>query len=374
MKRALSIFGVGLTFRLVVIAYLAQLKPYMLSWRTNEAGVIARWIVTNHAFSSPFHGANGPTAWLGPIYPLIIAGCFLVFGVQTSASAVAVMIFNAICSAAAGVIAYEIGKEVYSEKAGLFAGWMWAFSSYVAMLPFILWDTSLSALLLGSALLLTLRLYSGKGDWTACGVTWGLAGLVSPALLAPWPVLVLLLLKRGRWKHVFIMSISTVITIAPWTVRNYAVFHEILPIRSNGLTEVYFVNCGFETHPLGQSMEYQRLGEAAFTTRANSRALDYIRTNPRVFFSDSLRRAMLFWIHPINFWPLPVVIDLAALAGLILLFMKSRTLALPILVVLVLFPLIYYASQVMSRYRHPIDPVLYALAGVAVSSVSLKRT
>jgi hypothetical protein len=169
MRRGVAIFGAGLAFRLVVISYLAHVKPYMLLWRTNEAGAIARWIVTNHAFSSPFHDASGPTAWLGPIYPLIISGCFLVFGVQTSASAVAVMVFNAVCSAAAGVIAYEIGKEVYSEKAGLFAGWMWAFSSYVAVLPFLLWDTSLSALLLGSALLLTLRLYSGKGDWTACG-------------------------------------------------------------------------------------------------------------------------------------------------------------------------------------------------------------
>jgi len=120
-------------------------------------------------------------------------------------------------------------------------------------------------------------------------------------------------------------------------------------------------------------MEYQRLGEAAFTTRANSRALDYIRTNPRAFFSDSLRRAMLFWIHPINFWPPPVVIDLAALVGLIVLFRKSGTLALPLLVVLALFPLTYYASQVVSRYRHPIDPVLYVLAGVALSSVSLRQ-
>jgi hypothetical protein len=84
MKRAASIFGAGLVFRLIFIVYLAHVKPSMLSWGINEAGGIARWIVTNHSFSSPFHDAHGPTAWLGPIYPVIVAGLFLVFGVHLS--------------------------------------------------------------------------------------------------------------------------------------------------------------------------------------------------------------------------------------------------------------------------------------------------
>jgi hypothetical protein len=140
------------------------------------------------------------------------------------------------------------------------------------------------------------------------------------------------------------MIISTVITIVPWTVRNCAAFHELVPIRSNGLAEVYFANVGFETHPLGQSMEYQRLGEAAFTAQASRRAVEYIRTHPMTFFRDSLHRAILFWIHPINFWPLPVGIDVAALAGLIVVFKKSRAVALALLAVLAVYPLIYYAS------------------------------
>jgi hypothetical protein len=137
MKRAVSIFGAGLVVRLIAVAYLAHVKPQMLSWGINEAGGIARWIVLNHSFSSPFHDAHGPTAWLGPVYPLIVAGIFLVFGVQTPASALAVMVFNSVCSAATGAIVYEMGKEIHSEKAGLFAGWMWAFSPPMAILPFI---------------------------------------------------------------------------------------------------------------------------------------------------------------------------------------------------------------------------------------------
>ena len=143
--------------------------------------------------------------------------------------------------------------------------------------------------------------------------------------------------------------------IVPWTIRNYVAFHEIMPIRSNGLAEVYFANCGFGTHPLGPSMEYQNLGDAAFTARAGHAAIEYVRAHPMTFVRDSFRRALLFWIYPMNFWLLSVLIDLSALAGLITVFRKSTWLAMTFLAVLTVYPLIYSASQVVSRYRHPIE-------------------
>src|ERR1700722_5987252 len=244
MKRAISIFGAGLVFRLILIAYLAHVKPSMLSWGINEAGGIARWIVTNHSFSSPFHDAHGPTAWLAPVYPLIVAGVFLVFGLQTSASALAVMVFNSLCSAATGVVVYAIATEFYSERAGVFSGWMWALSPPLAIMPFIPWDTSLSALVLAEAMLLTLRLRMGESKgWATCGAIWGVAALVNPALIVPLPILALLLSEQGKkWRSVLIMATVTVMVIIPWTIRNSVVFHEVLLVRSNGLADIYFAN------------------------------------------------------------------------------------------------------------------------------------
>ncbi len=375
MKRPILIFAVGMVFRFAALAYLTHVMPQMLSWGTNEAGAIARSIVTEHGFSSPFHDAHGPTAWLAPVYPLIVAGIFLVFGVQTPASAIAVMVFNSLCSAVTGVIVYQIGRDIHSEKAGLFAGWLWAFSPPVAILPFIPWDTSLSALILGAALLMVLRLQAGKSDnWAACGATWGVAGLVNPSLLVPLPVVAMLLTAwEKRLRSVLIMIGFAAIVILPWTVRNYAVFHKIMLVRSNGLAEVYFGNCGFDTHPLGQSMEYQRLGEAEFTTQASRRAVEYIRTHPATFLHHSIHRAMWFWIYPNNFWLLSIGIDIAALIGLTVVFKKSPTTASILLAILTIYPLIYYASQSVSRYRHPIDPVLYALSGTAWCCLKAKQ-
>ena len=378
MKRPAAIFIAGLVLRLAAIAYLARVTPHMISWGVNEVGGIAGWIVTNHTFSSPFHDAHGPTAWIAPIYPGIVACIFVVFGIETPTSALAVMCFNAICSAATGVIVYEIGTEIHSEQAGTFAGWMWALSPYVAILPYILWDTALSALLGGLALLLTLRLASAGSrrlvDWLVCGAIWGVAAQVNPALLSPLPILAILLLDRGRkWRQVFVMAACIALLIIPWTIRNYVVFHKIVPIRSNGLTEVYFANCGFGAHPLGPSMEYQTLGESEFTARVSSGAIAYIQTHPATFVGDSLRRAIWFWIYPIDFWPLSVAVDIGALGGLIIVFRRSSRAALPLMAVLVVYPLIYYGSQVVSRYRHPIDPVLYVLSGVALSQAVQRR-
>jgi hypothetical protein len=372
MKRLASIFGAGLIFRLALIWYLARTTPHMLSWGINEAGGIARWIVTEHSFSSPFHDAYGPTAWLGPVYPAIVAVFFLVLGTQTAVSALAVMCFNAICSAATGILVYKIGKEIHSEKAGLAAGWMWALSPYVAILPYILWDTALSALVFSGAFLLTLRLGTSNklSDWTICGGTWGVAALINPAMITALPFLGLWLLGRERrWKYVLTLAAVTVLVIVPWTARNFVAFRQIMLVRSNGLAEIYFANVGFDTHPLGPSMEYQNLGEAVFTAQTGQRAVAYVRSHPMTFFRDSLHRSFWFWINPNDFWPLSVVIDVGALAGLIALFRKSTRFALPFIGVLALYPLIYYASQVASRYRHPIDPVLYTLAGVAISEV-----
>ena len=367
--RATSIFAAALAVRLLAVAYLAHVHPQMIAWAFNEQGVVARSIVTTHSFSSPYHDAHGPTAWLGPVYPAIVAVVFLVFGVQSYASALAILAFNALCSAATGVVVYQLGKEAHSEKAGCCAGWMWAVSPNLVIFPLIVWDTSLSALFLASATLLTLRLRSAKAiAWAVCGALWGVAALLNPALLAPLPLLALMLAKQ--WKHILLLALVAIAIISPWIIRNYVVFHKLIPIRSNGWAEVYFANGGVAHHPILKSMEYQRLGEITFTAEANRRAVEYIRTHPGDFLRDSLQRAESFWLGPPTFTPWTLAIDVAALAGLILVFRTLRPIALQLLVVLVAYPLIFYACLPISRYRHPIDPVLYALAGIAIVGMS----
>ena len=45
-----------------------------------ESGNIAHSLAVGAGFSSPFRVNTGPTAWMPPIYPLLLAGVFRIFG------------------------------------------------------------------------------------------------------------------------------------------------------------------------------------------------------------------------------------------------------------------------------------------------------
>src|SRR5580658_11223716 len=45
-----------------------------------ESGNIAHSLVTGHGFSSPFRVDTGPTAWMTPVYPVLLAGIFRLRG------------------------------------------------------------------------------------------------------------------------------------------------------------------------------------------------------------------------------------------------------------------------------------------------------
>src|SRR5579871_5303963 len=76
----------------MAIAHTYRIRPqddhFQFGW---EAGRIARALVTGHGYSDPFANAafphTGPTAWLPPLYPVLIAAIFRVFGVFSHGSA-----------------------------------------------------------------------------------------------------------------------------------------------------------------------------------------------------------------------------------------------------------------------------------------------
>jgi hypothetical protein len=84
------VFLVALGLRLAVVPFLVgdRLDPARDHWRFGwETGRIARSLASGHGFGSPFFGWTGPTAWMGPIYPAMVAGVFKIFGIYTAASA-----------------------------------------------------------------------------------------------------------------------------------------------------------------------------------------------------------------------------------------------------------------------------------------------
>jgi hypothetical protein len=148
-----------------------------------EAGRIARSVATGHGYANPFNGVSGPTAWLPPLFPLLLAGVFKLFGVYTRASGFVILTLNSLFSAAVVPAVYEIAERVFDARGiarrkskeaapvALWSAWIWA--AYPAALQYAIhwvWEMSLTAMLFAWVSLVALRLREagerrGVGLW-----------------------------------------------------------------------------------------------------------------------------------------------------------------------------------------------------------------
>src|ERR1700689_1497336 len=74
-----------------------------------EMGRVARALVSGRGYADPFHGHTGPTAWVTPLYPLLMAAVFKVFGIYTAASAWVVLAIDCVLNALLVPLIWAIG-------------------------------------------------------------------------------------------------------------------------------------------------------------------------------------------------------------------------------------------------------------------------
>jgi 4-amino-4-deoxy-L-arabinose transferase-like glycosyltransferase len=365
-------------FHIVLAAFISRaavvgvmLANNTFEWGKNEPAAIARGIIERHAFCCAFHGASGPTAWLAPIYPALLACFFRLFGVASTTSAEVAILINILFASLTAVVLLQFGKEQFGDTAGLIAAWAWALSPALLYIPWLPWETSLSGFVLISALLLTLRLNrsTASRNWIVAGLIWGIAALLNPALVAPLPFLTFTAgYRSGRYRRSLAMLLACTFLVLPWTARNYLAFHHFVPIRSNFWPEAYFGNVTFSLHPTGDSMLYQKEGEIQFAADLRKRTLNAVSSDFPEFRKKTLQRIVKFWTLPRRLWPYSLILVLFTVAGIIRAALR-RKLWIDFALVLLSYPLIYYFTYTFARYRYPIEPLMYALAGYAASEM-----
>lgn len=366
-----SVVTATLLTRAAMLLYFLRVRPDILSWRINECGMIAASLVRGHGFAGGFHDFSGPTTWFAPVYPVILSGLFRMFGIQTLASAIAVCGVHILCAMATAVLIMNIGARLCNPTAGLIGALIWGLTPKAALPEFLLVESTVSAMLvcLGILLALGLSAKSRKWQWFLSGMVWGFAGLTSPATLAALPVILIYLSRKIRplpWTPALVLTAAVGVTLAPWMIRDAMIFHRFVPVRDNGLAEIYFANVGYEENPSGGSMEYQRLGEAKFVTMIEKKLVSYLRSHPLRFVKDSLVRVTRFWTNPDGLFGISGLVSVLSFVGLLVVLQRCWLAALPFFAVMCAYPLIYYMSVTFSRYRQPVDPFLYVLAAYAV--------
>jgi len=404
--RLLLLVLLALVLRLAVMAFLydEQLNPERDHWRFGyETGRIARSIAEGKGYGNPLFGDTGPTAWMPPVYPYLIAAVFKVFGIYTTASAIVILSLQALLSALTCVPIYFIARKSFGDRAGLWAGWGWAFFPYGIYFPVErIWPTWLATLLLSLLFLIALQLENSAGvwAWTGFGLLWGVTALTEPAVLSVLPALALWgcyrLYKSARCSDAQIAAriaasaIAFLLVVSPWFIRNYGTFHQLVPFRDNLGLELCVGNNGetwqWATYELGpwhsdaEWGEYQR-GELSYMAHKRQQALEFIGQHPGWFARATVRRMVYIWTgfwsfdrrylaeEPFDIPNIFLCTGLTALAliGLRRAFKHNLAMALPYAFVLIFFPLVYYVTHPEVYYRRPIDPILVVLAAYAMS-------
>jgi 4-amino-4-deoxy-L-arabinose transferase-like glycosyltransferase len=351
-------------------ADLVGLVPFL-----NETGNIAYSLAAGHGFSSPYWQETGPTAWLTPVYPALVAVIFKVFGIHTPHSFFAIVFLNILFSAAVCVPLFYIGRRVGGPRVGSGAAWLWAIFPNAVMMPYEwVWDTSLAALLMTTILWATLELAETQRarDWWGYGLLWGFALMTNPSLGSVLPVLLGWTAyrgwKQGNWRpsRPLLGCGIAVLCCVPWTARNYLTFHRFIPLRSNFAFELWLGNNE-------QFDEQAQVAPAADPERAEIR--NYIHMGettwtglekPIAGFRDAdspLVRLVLVS---------NTLAAMGALCGIVVLLRSRNMYAFPLAGVVMVYPVIYYVTHASLRYRHPIDPVVLLLSAALVAALVQK--
>lgn len=404
--RLLALITLGAFALRVVLLFAFQAHIFRTDWNFGyETGRIARALAEGEGFSSPFREPSGPTAWLMPAYPALLALIFLLFGTYSEASAVAILILNSFFGALTCIAVYLLAKPVLGRRTALVAG------AGLAIYPpsiwhsiTTVWDTSLLALVV---VLLVCGIYAldGKNRLGAAGLyglALGLAAWVNPIVLCLLPVVWLWIWRRyrdsasRRLGAAALATLAVVIVIIPWLVRNQQQFGRPY-LRSNLGMELKLGNSDdawqaflagsmgspwLRGHPSAVKKDFERyvsMGEAAFVQEAQEEALAFIREHPVKFLRLSLQRLYIFWLSDLvarndsvgnlkvttslswmrkacHLVPLPFLI-----LGLVVAARKRLDIG-PMIGLIILFPIVYYVTHVSERYRFPLEPVLVILA------------
>jgi hypothetical protein len=403
----------------VLIAFLARIailivgKTYIFpeNWPgAYETGNIAAAMAETGTFSSPFGTDTGPTAWIMPGYPFLLALIFKVFGTYSISSAFVALVLDCIASALTVIPIFFMTNQLYDRKSALVAAALFCF--YPPSLWHAtgrIWDATLFTMM---SLFLLNFLMTIEKTWTLktsmlAGLLFGSIAIFKVIILALYPfVSIRILVQKSirlkvRLQQIGLLTLMILLVLSPWMWRNYLVFGRPL-LRSNfGLELKLGNNSGSEAymqthgrgkiemhHPIIKKDElekYRKMGELAYTTFAGNEALAFIRTHPDDFVQLTIQRILYFWVRDLDlikgfdghfgirskksaFTTVIYILPLPFMLLGIIIALRSQRPAGILISYLILFPLVYYITHVRQRYRFPVEPVMLIFAAGGLSA------
>jgi hypothetical protein len=193
---------------------------------------VALQLSQGHGFA--LEESRGPTAGLAPLYPALLALIYWLFGT----SATPVMLAHTVIGALTCALLFLLGSRIFDRAVGLVAGVLLALYP-----PRLIWSSfrmteSLLVLLIVASTLAIVALFQSPSHRRAIGggVFIGLTALCNAVIVLLPLVLLLVAAVSRRLRPVYLRHLLALVAvmglvILPWTVRNYVVFHRVIPVR-----------------------------------------------------------------------------------------------------------------------------------------------
>jgi len=381
----LSAAGLAVRIGFLLLEPRAQLAGDESTW---TALAFRGILLPRHAFS-PF---KSPILFYPPAYPYFIAAVYASLGGLTAVKWVQAL--------AGALLVPAVGRAVSlasTARAGVFAAGAAAFYPELVWFSVHFWSETLFLVLLwwGFERLLAAHASGRTGAAAAAGLLWGLASLTRETALYFVPLAGLWLAfapragtgaaRRPAPAAAFVAV--ALLSVAPWTYRNWVVFHAFVPVSTFGAhslwqgntrlpLEEFYRQTDSVPDPIGQYRLARERAWSAIRERQPLWLLEKLRVELPELWAPATHVSVLLDRHAYG----PVGLTARSLIESVMIAPYLGILALavwglaalrltPGRVLLLLFFLYYNALHVVTygqdRFRLPVMPVLFLAAGEA---------
>lgn len=398
MKRVLAWFDSERNFLLFWLGLAALLRLAFVI-KSGAGGIspdAGDWMNTGWRIAS---GEGFGGSWRPPAYAFYLAGVFSVFG----KSVMAAKLGNVLLGTATVWLAYLTAKLLFTRRAAMITAALISFYPYfIAYTGDLLSETFLTFMLAGSVYLVA-RVSSAPtwGNIAAAGVAIGLTGLTKSTTLPFFILACAWIWWRGRsFKAAFMAGVFTLLTITPWTLRNYFHYDKsyLMPVSTPWFSlygsacdeALYPESLPELDHPPADDIfapaipkDWTYVSALPLPERdkyCKEKALAWIKANPDKLFRLMKLRFVHFWhLYPVMAWPWQkkaamftsgLYIPLCVV-GLIVAWRRFKETSL-LLALFLSYTAVHMFFVVTLRYRVPIDTFVMMAAALALDAAWAK--
>ena len=369
---------------LIRIAYVVRLSPHNLSLDSYDWMGIAENITA---------GSGLGDTWRPPGYSVFLSIIILLFG----KSIILLRIINSVLGSLTCIIVFFIGKKVFSSSVGKIASILLCFYPYLIAYAGDLLSETFYTFLISIAIFFILLCGEKPNlrNSIITGIMFGITALVKATVLpfflfaCGW-----LWWKTKKIKTGLYVGIFTLITISPWTLRNFIHYDRFILI-SPGYQSLWIANndetmiletSGERDKPMTENYVPPRQQEILKLPRMESEkifkqeAIDWIKSNPEKFRWLLKRRLIHFWrLYPMMAYKWQKIAAMITsgiyiplcFMGIILSIKNFKNTSL-LIFLFIIYTAVHLPFATMIRYRTPIDPYIIIFAAYTIHFIWTK--